>query len=67
MGAEGAQMTPKQGPQLLSWRAGRRVAFRYLNLCIVNVPSICGQSDMPGRAEAIRRLVQLGLKLKSKS
>ncbi len=46
-------MTPKQGPQLLSWRAGRRV--------------ICGQYDMPGRAEAIRRLVELGLKLKSKS
>ncbi len=44
-----------------------RVAFRYLNLCIVNVPNICGQYDMPGRAEAIRRLVELGLKLKSKS
>jgi hypothetical protein len=25
-----------------------------------------GQSDMPGRAEAIRRLVELGLKAKSK-
>jgi hypothetical protein len=26
-----------------------------------------GQSDMPGRAEAIRRLVELGLKAKGKS
>jgi hypothetical protein len=25
-----------------------------------------GQSDMPGRAEAIRRLVELGLKAKGK-